>query len=374
VVKVLRRGSRPRRSSPERPPDPEQKAPRTPLRQRPQKLALIVAILCVAALVGGGTAAFANDALRRPHFFPGTRIGGVYVGGQPLDVAEQNLRRVFVDPLHKPMSLVAPDTTSTTTPWDLGLRIDVGEVIATTFARQQAMPLPQRLWRWVRGDRSSNVPLGPLVDKAALKRMLSGLAQRVDRPVRDASIDIDSGRLRIVPEQFGRQLDVDAAAKRVAAALTDGDGSVQLPVHTTQPQHRAADFEQVIVIREYSDVLDLYQNGELVHSYGVATGLSAYPTPHGHFFIVGKQMNPSWINPHRSWSMDMPEYIPPGPDNPLGTRAMQLDADAIYIHGTPNDSSIGSHASHGCIRMHMGDAEDLFQRVAVGTPVLIVGA
>jgi lipoprotein-anchoring transpeptidase ErfK/SrfK len=344
------------------------------LRQRPQKLALIVAILCVAALVGGGTAAFANDALRRPHFFPGTRIGGVYVGGQPLDVAEQNLRRVFVDPLHKPMSLVAPDTTSTTTPWDLGLRIDVGEVIATTFARQQAMPLPQRLWRWVRGDRSSNVPLGPLVDKAALKRMLSGLAQRVDRPVRDASIDIDSGRLRIVPEQFGRQLDVDAAAKRVAAALTEGDGSVQLPVHTTQPQHRAADFEQVIVIREYSDVLDLYQKGELVHSYGVATGMAAYPTPHGHFFIVGKQMNPSWINPHRSWSADMPEYIPPGPENPLGTRAMQLDADAIYIHGTPNDSSIGSHASHGCIRMHMGDAEDLFQRVAVGTPVLIVGA
>jgi lipoprotein-anchoring transpeptidase ErfK/SrfK len=204
--------------------------------------------------------------------------------------------------------------------------------------------------------------------------MLADLAHRVDRPVRDASIDIADGRMHIVTEQFGRQLDVDAAAKRVAAALTDGDGTVQLPVHTTQPQHRAADFSQVIVIREYSDVLDLYQNGEIVHSYGVATGLAAYPTPHGHFFIIGKQMNPSWINPHRSWSADMPEYIPPGPGNPLGTRAMQLDADAIYIHGTPNDSSIGSHASHGCIRMHMGDAEDLFQRVTVGTPVLIVGA
>jgi lipoprotein-anchoring transpeptidase ErfK/SrfK len=68
----------------------------------------------------------------------------------------------------------------------------------------------------------------------------------------------------------------------------------------------------------------------------------------------------------------MPEYVPPGPGNPLGTRAMQLDADSIYIHGTPNDGSIGTHASHGCIRMHMGDAEDLYQRVQIGTPVLIV--
>jgi hypothetical protein len=51
------------------------------------------------------------------------------------------------------MRLVAPDTTSTTTPWDLGLRIDVREVIATTFARQQSLPFRQRVWRWVRGDR-----------------------------------------------------------------------------------------------------------------------------------------------------------------------------------------------------------------------------
>lgn len=342
------------------------------MRERPQTIALIVAIMCVAALAGGGTAAFAHDALGRAHFLPGTRIGGVYVGGQSLDVAEQNLNRVFVEPLHRPMSLVVQDTTSTATPWELGMRIDVRDVVAKTYERQQQLSLPERAWRWIRGDDSSNASLGPLLEHTKLLQTLGSVARRVDRPVRDATLNVKAGKLNIVPEQIGRRLDVGGAAKSVTAALQDGSRTVQLPVHLTQPAHKAADFEKVIIVRDGSDSLDLYENGELTHSYGVATGMAAYPTPNGQFFIVGKQMYPAWINPHRSWSMDMPEYIPPGPDNPLGTRAMQLDADAIYIHGTPNDASIGSHASHGCIRMHMGDAEDLFSRVSVGTPVLIV--
>jgi lipoprotein-anchoring transpeptidase ErfK/SrfK len=158
----------------------------------------------------------------------------------------------------------------------------------------------------------------------------------------------------------------------LSGALTDGARTVQLPVQQTFAAHRTADFARVIVVRGGSNMLDLYENGALVKSYPVATGQPAYPTPMGQFFIIGKQVNPVWINPHSSWSVGMPEYVPAGPDNPLGTRAMQLDADGIYIHGTPEDDSIGSHASHGCIRMHMSDAEDLFTRVGVGTPVLIV--
>ena len=68
----------------------------------------------------------------------------------------------------------------------------------------------------------------------------------------------------------------------------------------------------------------------------------------------------------------MPEFIPPGPSNPLGTRAMNLSASGIRIHGTPDDGSIGSNASHGCIRMHIHDAEELFEKVDVGMPVVIV--
>jgi L,D-transpeptidase ErfK/SrfK len=66
--------------------------------------------------------------------------------------------------------------------------------------------------------------------------------------------------------------------------------------------------------------------------------------------------------------------IPPGPGNPLGTRALYLNADGIRIHGTPSDSSIGSYASHGCIRMHISESEALYPLVPVGTPVFIIGA
>src|SRR5207253_10236621 len=72
-----------------------------------------------------------------------------------------------------------------------------------------------------------------------------------------------------------------------------------------------------------------------------------------------------------TWGKNEPAMIPPGPDNPLGTRALDLSAPGIRIHGTPDDASIGTHASHGCIRMHIPDSEDLFGRVDIGTPVII---
>ncbi len=67
----------------------------------------------------------------------------------------------------------------------------------------------------------------------------------------------------------------------------------------------------------------------------------------------------------------MPAYIPPGPGNPLGTRALYLNAPGIRIHGTYNSASIGTYASHGCIRMLIGDSEALFPLVPVGTKVII---
>jgi lipoprotein-anchoring transpeptidase ErfK/SrfK len=70
----------------------------------------------------------------------------------------------------------------------------------------------------------------------------------------------------------------------------------------------------------------------------------------------------------------MPARIGPGPSNPLGTRALALNAPGILIHATPDVASIGYSASHGCVRMAPGDEQDLFGRVGVGTPVVIVTA
>jgi L,D-transpeptidase ErfK/SrfK len=102
--------------------------------------------------------------------------------------------------------------------------------------------------------------------------------------------------------------------------------------------------------------------------------MQPYSTPIGAWHVVEKELHPVWINPGTAWAAGMPKEIGPGPANPLGLRALRLDAPGILIHGTPEDSSIGHWASHGCIRMHETDALALYPLVPVGTPVIVFGA
>ena len=85
------------------------------------------------------------------------------------------------------------------------------------------------------------------------------------------------------------------------------------------------------------------------------------------------QVDPWWRPPDSDWAAGA-EPIPPGPGNPLGTRWMGLSAPAVGIHATSDPGSIGTYASHGCIRMYVSDAEWLFDQVSIGTPVFIVSA
>ena len=107
-----------------------------------------------------------------------------------------------------------------------------------------------------------------------------------------------------------------------------------------------------------------------IRSYPIAIGQSAYPTPTGNYSVVNKQVNPTWFPPDSPWAAGLGP-VPPGPGNPLGTRWIGTSAPGIGMHGTPNSSSIGSMASHGCIRMYISDDENLYPRVEVGTRVFI---
>ena len=92
--------------------------------------------------------------------------------------------------------------------------------------------------------------------------------------------------------------------------------------------------------------------------------------------VEGKYIRPAWSPPVevRRDHPEMPEVIPGGsPHNPMGARAITLDRDEIAIHGTTQAmrASIGTAASYGCIRMRNEDVVDLFNRVDVGTPVVM---
>ena len=154
--------------------------------------------------------------------------------------------------------------------------------------------------------------------------------------------------------------------------LTSGTRApLQLLTKPVEPKVTRATYGQVIVIRRGGNSLKLYDSTNLVRAFGVATGQSRYPTPPGIFNIVDKQRDPWWRPPDSDWAKGL-KPVPPGPGNPLGTRWMGLTAPGVGIHGTPDDASIGYSASHGCIRMHVPDAEWLFDHVDYGTPVVIL--
>jgi peptidoglycan hydrolase-like protein with peptidoglycan-binding domain len=117
--------------------------------------------------------------------------------------------------------------------------------------------------------------------------------------------------------------------------------------------------------------LRLYRNGRVAKTYSVAVGQAAYPTPVGKYEVIQKEVDPTWKPPSSPWAKGLGP-IPPGPGNPLGTRWIGTSADAVGIHGTYADSSIGTAASHGCIRMHIKDVEALYDDVALGMPVQFV--
>jgi hypothetical protein len=332
-----------------------------------------VAILIAVLLVVGSAAAYGFERASAEQFYPGTRIGGVLIGSRTAAEAEALLKNRFVAPLHNPMTITAADFETKATPWEMGMRVDVHDVVRDALVEQHNASFPVRLWHRAFGEERA-VRIRPVVDEKILKPFLKDTFKKVRQEPQDARLEIVEGKvkLRVVPHQLGRYVDDVAAEQRVFSAMMAGASSVDLPVKVKEPALRTEAFDTAIIISTSSNVLKLYGKGELRKTYGVATGTGGYPTPRGQFRITAKRMNPTWYNPNSDWSRGMPAFIPPGPNNPLGTRALNLNASGIRIHGTPDDASIGTNASHGCIRMHMQEVEELFEKVNVGTPVLVV--
>lgn len=106
-------------------------------------------------------------------------------------------------------------------------------------------------------------------------------------------------------------------------------------------------------------------------TYTIAVGAAGYDTPSGTYPIQSKQVNPTWYVPDSDWAGSLAgQTIPPGPQNPLKARWMGF-YDGAGIHGTDDIDSLGTAASHGCIRMAIPEVIELFDRVEVGTPVYI---
>ncbi len=126
------------------------------------------------------------------------------------------------------------------------------------------------------------------------------------------------------------------------------------------PQHN-----RVIVVSLQDRKLALIEEGQVTKIYTVAVGKPATPSPVGTFTIQRRVANPTYHHEGKT--------VMPGPGNPVGTRWMGLNVPGYGIHGTNEPKSIGNAASHGCIRMAKADLEELYNLVAVGDTVELIG-
>ena len=112
----------------------------------------------------------------------------------------------------------------------------------------------------------------------------------------------------------------------------------------------------------------------VLFTFPVGIGDEGSETPLGAYRVIAKHVAPTWHPPDsvRAEDPELPEAVPPGPENPLGTHALRLSRPTILIHGTNKPWGVGRRVSHGCIRLFPEDIPRLFEVVPVGTPVLIV--
>lgn len=129
-----------------------------------------------------------------------------------------------------------------------------------------------------------------------------------------------------------------------------------------------------IVINLETSRLFFFKDDKEIMSFPIASGKPGWETPVAQTKVMLKRKDPIWTpTPRiREETPDLPDFIPAGPNNPLGKYAINLGLNGIMIHGTNAPSSVGKKVSHGCMRMYAKDIERLFKAVTVGTPVLLM--
>jgi L,D-transpeptidase catalytic domain/Putative peptidoglycan binding domain len=337
-------------------------------------IAAIAAVLLAAVLVAG---ALLYDHAQEGKIAGGVTIEGVDVGGMDADEAEAKVRRALLRPLDRPLRAVYRERTWALPAAKLKLRADIGAAVEEAVRRSREGDLPTRLGRYLGGDQLEvEVSADLAYSRSAVNRFVRGVAADLDREARSASVRPGADALEVVASRPGRKLrDVRLTHELREAVVGAAPRTVHAHVHETAPdvttKEVAARFPSYLTLDRASFTLRLWKNLELARTYTVAVGQEGLETPEGLYAIEGMEENPTWHVPESDWAGELAgQTIPPGPENPIKARWMAI-YEGAGIHGTEETASLGSAASHGCVRMSIPDVEELYDQVEVGTPVFI---
>jgi lipoprotein-anchoring transpeptidase ErfK/SrfK len=345
------------------------------LRDRRIRIALYAALGVLVVLTAS---AWAYDSSRKDRIAEGVTVGGVDVGGLDRAAAERRLSEQLAGQVQRPVRVKVAGQRFRLTAKRAKLGVDVPDMVQQAIDRGRSGGLAMRVWRGVTGgDVKADLEPQVYYSRLAVRRFVKRVVTAVNRPARDASIKFQLASLPAVPSQTGLRVqraklraDVERALAELGSARTvRGDVEVIKPDVTTK--HLAKKYPFVITVDRPDFKLRFFKRLGLSKTYRIAVGQAGLETPAGLYHIQDKATNPSWHVPNSDWAGKLAgKVIPPGPDNPIKARWMGIYAGA-GIHGTADVGSLGTAASHGCIRMAIPDVEQLYDQVPLQTPVFI---
>ncbi len=336
---------------------------------------IIAAVVLVAALAVGG--AYAYDQSQEGKIAEGVTIDGIEVGGMDTKEAEAMVRHRLLRPLDKPLRVTYRDQKWKLAAEKLKVRADIEEAVAHAVEVSREGDLPTRLGRYLGGDELEvGISADVAYSRSAVNKFVRHISAELNRKPQDASVEPAAETLEVVSSHPGRKVrDVLLTEELGKAVAGHGSRKVKVHVHKAKPEVTTSEvaerYPSYLTLDRTNFTLRLYRDLELTRTYTVAVGAEGLETPEGTYEIQAMEEEPTWYVPESDWAGDLAgQVIPPGPDNPIKARWMAI-FEGAGIHGTEETSSLGSAASHGCVRMAIPDVEELYDEVEVGTPIFI---
>jgi len=338
-------------------------------------IAVLIAAVLLVVVVGG---AWAYDSSQKDKIAEGVTIGGVDVSGLDEDEAAAKVHRKLVAPLRSSLKVSFDGETWQLTGEQLKIRADIDAAVAEAVEDSQEGGLPGRLVRYVSGGEVEE-SIAPKVAYSvpAVNRFVRRVAEDINQEPQNADVEASGDSLTVVAGQPGRKLRDNLLEKDLKAAVLNANAphAIKAKVHSIAPEitkrEVAAEYPSYLTLDRSTFTLRLWKNLKLAKTYTVAVGMEGLETPEGLYQIEAMEENPVWNVPESDWAGSLAgQTIPPGPSNPIKARWMAI-YEGAGIHGTEETSSLGSAASHGCVRMAIPDVEELYDQVEVGTPIFI---
>jgi lipoprotein-anchoring transpeptidase ErfK/SrfK len=335
-------------------------------------------VSAVIALLLAAVAAYAWDASRDDLIAHGVEIGDIDVGGLETDEARKRVRKDLVEPLITPVTVTQGKTEFVLNPDKLQVRADIDGMLDSAVEASRDGGLPARLYRAATGgDVDETIEPQITYSDEAMDEFIGKVEAAINREPIDATVEPSAASIDPQPGRPGLTLrSADLRGALEAAVQDPHQRVVEATADKVQPEvttkELAEAYPTYLTVDRSSFQLRLWEDLKLAKTYTVAIGAIGFDTPAGTYSIQNKAVDPAWSVPDKPWAGDLAGEVVPGgvPENPLKERWLGI-YDGAGIHGTDVTSSLGTAASHGCVRMAIPDVIELYDQVPVGTPIYI---